>query len=159
MTTNRSLLAFGAGVIALVVVTLVVVLLTDEGSTPFPSDAPEAALQAYIGALEDGDFDRAYGAFSSDVRSTVSREAFTREADLRDSGSERPDTRYLVSATNVEGDTALVTITVEEFYEDGLGGSTNRYDQDVHLVREDGAWYISEPLVWLESAPYLEQIP
>ena len=159
MTANRSLLAIGAGVIALVVVTLAVVLLTDERSTPFPADAPEAALQGYIGALEDGDIDHAYGAFSNEVRSRVSREAFAREVDLRVNGNERPDTRYLVSATNVEGDTALVTITVEEFYEDGLGGSTNRYDQEVHLVREDGAWYISEPLVWLESAPYLEQIP
>ena len=52
-----------------------------------------------------------------------------------------------------------MTITVEEFYEDGLGGSTNRYDREIHLVREDGAWYIDEPLVWLESAPYLEQLP
>ena len=52
-----------------------------------------------------------------------------------------------------------MTITVEEFYADGLGGSTNRYDHEIHLVREDGAWYIAEPLVWLEPAPYLEQIP
>ena len=49
MTANRSLLAIGAGVIALVVVTLAVVLLTDERSSPFPADAPEAALQGYIG--------------------------------------------------------------------------------------------------------------
>jgi len=159
MTANRSLLAIGAGVIALVVVTMAVVLLTDDGSAAFPSDAPEAALQAYIGALERGDADGAYRAFSSQVRSTVSRDAFAREVDLRASGSERPDTRYLVSATHVEGDTARVTITVEEFYADGLGGSTNRYDHEIHLVREDGAWYIAEPLVWLEPAPYLEQIP
>ena len=160
MTANRSLLAIGAGVIALVVVTLAVVLLTDDGGqTSFPSDSPEAALQGYLAALEDDDVDAAYAAFSSDVQSRVSHDAFEREVDLRRSPDEPPDTRYLVASTSLDGDTAQVTITVEEFYEDGLGGSTNRYDREIHLIREDGAWHIDEPLVWLESAPYLEQLP
>ena len=93
------------------------------------------------------------------MQSTVSHDAFEREVDLRRSPDEPPDTRYLVASTSVDGDTAQVTITVEEFYEDGLGGSTNRYDREIHLIREDGAWHIDEPLVWLESAPYLEQLP
>jgi hypothetical protein len=64
-----------------------------------------------------------------------------------------------VTDTNVDGDSARLIVTVEEFYEDGLGGSTNRYDHEIHLVREGGAWRIDEPLVWLESAPYLESNP
>jgi len=159
MTANRSLLAIGAGVIALVIVTLAVVLLTDDGDgTSFAPDSPEAALEAYITALEDGNVDAAYAMFSDGVRSRVSADAFEREVGLRDTGTpDGPDTRYLVTATNVDGETALVTVTVEEFYGDGLNGSTNRYDHEIHLVREDGAWHIYEPLVWLESAPYLEQ--
>ncbi|HEX5038702.1 MAG TPA: hypothetical protein VFW95_01025 [Candidatus Limnocylindria bacterium] len=160
MTANRTLLAIGAGVIALVVVTLAVVLLTDDGGrTSFAPDSPEAALQAYLAALEDEDVDVAYAAFSDDVRSRVNADAFEREVGLRDAGSsDGPDTRYLVTASNVDGDTALVTVTVEEFYGDGLNGSTNRYDHEIHLVREEGAWHIDEPLVWLESAPYLEEV-
>ena len=105
MTANRSLLAIGAGVIALVVVTLAVVLLTDDAArTSFPSDSPEAALQAYLAALEDDDVDEAYAAFSSDVRSRVSRDAFEREFELREarrsgptpatSSPRRPSTRH-----------------------------------------------------------------
>jgi hypothetical protein len=159
MTGNKSLLAIGAGVIALVVVTLAVVLLTDDGeSVSFGSDAPEAALQSYLTALEDGDADAAFAAFSSDVRSTVDPDAFAREVDLRETEAGRPDTRYLVSATNVEGDTARVTVTIQEFYGEGLDGSTSSYDREIRLIREDGGWHIDEPLVWLEPAPYLEQL-
>jgi hypothetical protein len=161
MTANRSLLVIGAGVIGLVLVTLAVVLLTDDGDrASFDPDSPEAALQSYLGALEDGDADAAYAIFSEDVRSRVTGEAFEREVDLRDTGTPgRPDARYLVTDTNVDGDSARLIVTVEEFYEDGLGGSTNRYDHEIHLVREGGAWRIDEPLVWLESAPYLESNP
>ena len=159
MTANRSLLAIGGGVVALVVVTLAVVLLTDSGGpTSFGPDSPEAALQAYIAALEDGNTDAAYAAFSSDVRSRVSSQALERELDIRDGGG-RPDTRYLLTAASVDGATARVTVTAEEFYEDGLGGSTNRNDYEIRLIREDGAWHIDEPLVWFEPAPYLEQLP
>ena len=159
MTAYRSLLAIGAGVIALVIVTLAAVLLTDsDDGTSFAPDSPESALQAYLAALQDGDVDAAYAIFSNEVRSRVSADAFEREVRLRDTGTpDGPDTRYLVTATNVDGDTALVTVTVEEFYGDGLNGSTNRYDHEIHLVREHGAWHIDEPLVWLESAPYLEE--
>lgn len=159
MTAYRSLLAIGAGVIALVIVTLAAVLLTDsDDGTSFAPDSPESALQAYLAALQDGDVDAAYAIFSNEVRSRVSADAFEREVRLRDTGTpDGPDTRYLVTATNVDGDTALVTVTVEEFYGDGLNGSTNRYDHEIHLARENGAWHIDEPLVWLESAPYLEQ--
>src|SRR5262245_6707554 len=122
MTGNRSLIAIGAGVIALVVVTLAVVLLTDDGgATNFPSDSPEAALQGYLGALEAGDVDAAFAAFSPDVRSSVDPAAFEREVESRpNAGAGGPDRRYLVTATSVEGDAAQVTVTVEEFYdEDG----------------------------------------
>jgi hypothetical protein len=160
MTSHRSLLAIGAGVVALVLVTLAVVLLTDDRTrTSFPEGSPEAALQGYLDALDAGDVEAAYAAFSSEVRSRMSQEAFAREVETRGTGAERPDTRYLVTATTVDGDTARVTITVEEFYEDGLGGSTNRYDREIRLVREGDAWHIDEPLVWLESAPYLEELP
>ena len=59
----------------------------------------------------------------------------------------------LFERTTGGGDAVTVSLTVEEFSGDGLNGSTYRSSRDIRLVRENGAWRIDEPLVWLDPAP------
>lgn len=157
-SANRSLLIIAGGVVLLVVLTVAAVLLAgNRAATDYPADSAEGTLQRYLAAYEDGDAAAAHAFFSSDVRERMDLDAYERAID-ESRGMYAPDIsrRVLFDRRTGEGDTARLQLTIEEFYGDGLDGSTMRSSREVRLVREDGAWRIDEPLVWLDPAPILE---
>jgi hypothetical protein len=152
-SSSRSLLYVALGVVALAVVTIVVVLLAgNREAAEFPTDSPEAALQAYLAAYEGGDLDAAHAYFSADVRERMDREAYQQAVDSWGVGTE-PDRTVLFDSTTGSGDRVELHLIVEEFYGDGLSGDTYRSPHDVRLVREDGEWRIDQALIWLDPAP------
>ena len=152
-SSSRSLLYVALGIVALAVVTIGVVLLAgDREAAEFPADSPEAVLQAYLAAYEGGDLDSAHAYFSADVRDRMDREAYQQAVDSWGVGTE-PDRTVLFDSTTGSGDRVELHLFVEEFYGDGLSGSTYRSPRDVRLVREDGAWRIDQALIWLDPAP------
>ncbi|HET9878861.1 MAG TPA: hypothetical protein VFQ81_06115 [Candidatus Limnocylindria bacterium] len=152
---NRTLLAIGAAVIGLVIITVAVVLAAgNRGPVAYPADSPEGVLQAYLTAVEDGDAAGAHAYFSAEVRERMDLDAF--EAALEDHARYAPESsrRVLFDRRDGEGDHVRLHLVVEEFYGDGLEGSTNRTSREIRLVREDGTWRIDEPLAWLDPASF-----
>jgi hypothetical protein len=154
---DRTILVIGGGVLALVVLAAAVVLLVG-GREPvsYPADSPEGVLQRYLAAFEAGDLDEAHGYFSSAVREEMDLEAFERTA--RDYGLYPSQTsrRILFDRSEIEGDTARVHLTVEEFYGGGPfgAGETYRSPRVIALAREDGAWRIDEALIGLDQGVF-----
>lgn len=154
---DRTLLAIGLGILGLVVVATVLVLaLGSQEPTQFAEDTPEGAVQRYLAAFDDGDYEAAHAYFSTDVREQMDAEEFERA--IRDYGFYPADTsrRVLFDESEIDGSEATVRLVVEEFYGSGPfgGGDTFRSERDVHLVNEDGSWRIDEALVGLEPAPF-----
>ena len=151
---NRTLLAIGAAVIGLVIITVAVVLVAgSRGPASYPAGSPEGVLQAYLTAVGDGDVAGAHAYFSAEVRERMDLDAF--EAAIDDHARYAPQSsrRVLFDRRSGEGDHVRLHLVVEEFYGDGLQGSTNRTPREIRLVREDGTWRIDEPLAWLDPAP------
>lgn len=153
----RSLLLFGVGILALVVVAAAAVLLLGSREpTTFPADSPEGVVQRHLAAFEDGDFEAAHALFSADVQAEMDLEAYERTA--REYGGYLGNTsrRILFDRTDEAGDVARVHLTVEEYYGGGPfgGGETYRSPREIRLVREGGSWRIDDPLIGLEPAPF-----
>lgn len=154
---DRSLLIIGAGVLALAVITVAVVLLAgDRRTADYPADVPEGALQRYLAAYEAGDLEAAYAFFSERVRQRMSLDDYQRSTGFMAPPMEGASRRVLFDRRSGEGDRVQLHLTIEEFYPDGIDGSTQRSPRQVPLVREGGAWRIDEALVWLDVAPMLE---
>jgi hypothetical protein len=84
----------------------------------------------------------------------MDREAYERTVAMYDPGiGGDPTRRALFDGRLGEGDSIRLQVTVEEIYGDGLSASSNRYQREVRMVRENGGWRIDEPLVWLEPSP------
>lgn len=157
-TPDRSLLVIGCGVVILVVVAVIaVVLLGSRDAQPFAADTPEGVVQRHLAAVEDEDYETAWGYLSAAVRSDMSMDEYRRAA--QDYGSYRVGSRrVLFDRSEVDGDRARVWLTVEEYYDGGpfSGANTYRSPREIALVREDGKWQIDDPLIGLEPMPGVE---
>ena len=154
MTSNRSLLVVGAIVVALSVTAIVAAVAVGDRTAPvYAVDTPEGTLQRYLAAWDDEDLPAAHAYFSSNVRRAMDLRAFERARDSWEEYSTNDAQRVLFESSRIDGDEATVVLAVEQFSGEGLDGSAYRYERQVRLVREDGAWRIDEPLVWLDPAP------
>lgn len=155
---DRSLLVIGGGIAVLVVVTVIaVVLLGSREAASFSADTPEGVVQRHLAAVEEEDYETAWGYLSADTQSELSLDEYRRAA--RDHGYYVGGSRrVLFDRSEVDGDRARVWLTVEEYYDGGpFGGATTyRSPREIALVREDGQWRIDDPLIGLEPMPGLE---
>jgi len=153
-SSNRSVVYVAVGVVVLTVVTILVVLLAgDRRAAEFAPDSPEAALQRYLAAYEEGDLEGAHAHFSKNVRERMDLDAYQRAVDSMGGIGGDPNRSVLFDRTSGTDDRVDLHLIVEEFYGDGLSGDTYRSPRDIRLVREDGEWRIDEPLIWLDPAP------
>ena len=158
-TSDRSLLFIALGIVLIVALTVVVVVLAgDREAAEFPADSPEGAVQRYLAAFDEDDYETAYSFFSEEVRGEVDLDEYERMVRSYGAYGDQTSRRVLFDQVSGEGDRVRVHLTVEEFYGGGGlgGGDTYRSPREVLMVREDGAWHIDEPLVWLDPAPFGE---
>jgi hypothetical protein len=145
---DRFLLAIVAGTIVLVVVAILAVFLFGRWRTAPPADpdSPAGVVQSYVEAVRSGEIERS--------RTLLTREART-QAEARDrqnaypSSTPRTDNLRIVVQTVSTTDThAEVKVTLSRFYarSDPFSSGTSRYDLTVRLIREDGAWRITQPI-------------
>ena len=161
MSSNRSLLAIVAGILALVTVTVIVVLVAGEPRPQeFPPDSAEAAVQGYLGAWDDRDIPAAYSFLSEQVRASTRLGDYQRAADdflayqMPPGGGERG---ISIGDAYDDGNQVIVPVTVEELYGDGLNQTINRSTRFVPMVRDTDGWRIDEPLVWLDKT-YIDPV-
>jgi hypothetical protein len=143
---DRFLLAIVAGTILLVVASIVVVFLLGRARSVPPADpnSPAGVVHAYIEAARAGDVQRARSYLTREVRAQV--EARDRLDSYRSSRDD--NARIVVETVTMSDTTAEVKVTISRFYarSDPFSSSTSHYDVTVKLIREDGAWRISQPL-------------
>lgn len=154
MSSNRSLFLIGGGIAGLSIVAVLVVMLAgDRESAEFADDTPEAALQGYLAAFDEGDLEAAHAYFSDEVRDQMDLAAFQRAVNAERGFSNEGTRRALFDGRSGEGDSVRLEMTVEQFSGQGLGASSYRYQAEVPMVREGGAWRIDAPILWIDPAP------
>jgi hypothetical protein len=153
----RGLIAIGVGIGVVAILAVVAVgLSAARDPDQFPADSPQAALQAYLRAFDDQDYEAAYASFSSDVQRQMSLEDFERAAtDYHLYATESRRVLYdgIDQVETDGGERARLRLTVEVSYGDVLFADRYSYPTEVHMVREDGAWRIDQALVHLDPAP------
>ena len=159
---GRQILLIGAGLAALIVITVIAVLVAGSRTASFPEDSPERALQGYLEAFESGDYETAYGFFSAEAQGEMSAEEFEDQVEFY--GHEvSPSTERRIRVervTETDGGVRL-HLVVEEFYGDGLGSSDYSFERDVRMTREGGEWKIDEPMFGLDPHSFheFEEVP
>ena len=153
----RGLVAIGVGIGVVAILAVVAVgLSAARDPDQFPPDSPQAALQAYLAAFEDEDYEAAYAFFSADVQRQMSLEEFERapiDYNLYATGSRRVLYDGIDQVQTDGDERATLRLTVEVSYGDVLFADRYSYPTEVPMVREDGAWRIDQALVHLDPAP------
>jgi len=140
---ERTVLAIGGGVLALVVLT-VVLALTFGSADPasFEPGSPEAALQDYARALRDVDRAAALALLTNDARAQVEQDQYFPSSYC--GGSD--DRRVRVDHTEIAGNHATIYVTVQESSSSVFDFDQYEYQQTVPMLREDGAnWKVDQP--------------
>jgi hypothetical protein len=143
---DRFLLAIVAGTILLVVVSVVAVLLFGRARATPPPDpnSPAGVVYAYVDSVRAGEIEKARGYLTRAARAEA--EARDRQNTYRPSRED--NVRIVVDTVAMSDTSAEVKVTISRFYarSDPFSSSTSHYDTTVRLVREDGAWRISQPV-------------
>ncbi|TMB56871.1 MAG: ester cyclase [Chloroflexi bacterium] len=156
MSSTRSILFIGAGILALVVLSVVVVLLVRRGPTTFPAGSPQAAMADYLTAWDDDDIEAAYSFLSDGVHEQVSLADYQQAVDQY-GGYNQPNHQVTIDRVDGSGDSVTLRLTVEEFYGDGLSANVSRSPRSVRMVHQPDGWKIDEQLVWLDPGPFIQK--
>jgi hypothetical protein len=143
---DRFLLAIVAGTILLVIVSILVVFLYGRSRTAPPVDpnSPAGVVQAYVEATRNGEIEKARGYLTREARAQVEQ----RDRQNTYSPPTDDNVRIVIETATVTDTTAEVKVSISHFYarSDPFSSSNYHRDTSVRLVREDGAWRISQPL-------------
>ena len=157
MTSNRSLIWIGAGILALVVLGGAVVLLAEgRQDETFAPDSPQAAIQEYLAAWEAGNYEGAYAFFSSEVQADTSLDDYESESRSYAVGAGYGSRAAFIDEVEGDDQRVIVHLTVEEFYGGGPGTETFRSPRQVRMVHEADGWKIDDPLIWLDPTQFGE---
>jgi len=139
----------GAG--ALLVASIVVGVIEDDHE--FEPGSPEAAVQAFLRAVDSEDLESAYGLLSDALREQCSLEDFAGGPRrlIRDFGNQR----LVLENTSTVGDTVYVDVSVTEFQGGDLFGSHYSFEQRYALRLSDGQWWFTQyPWPFFPCGPF-----
>ncbi len=143
MKTDRFLLGILIGIGVLAVAALGVFLVRQSLQAYGPEDTPAGVVNNYILATSRGDYERAYAYLANPGNQGLPTLAAFQASFL----NLRPgftDTSVLVGETTTLGDQASVSLTIIEGGGSGPFGSPYRRQDVATLVRQGGAWKISQ---------------
>ncbi len=136
MKEDRFLIGIIIAVALLVVTSLVVFFVQKDDLSYIPDKTPEGVVHNYILALQQGDFEKAYG-YLAEKEDKPSYERFQQDIVANQTGMR--DTGIQINDVSILKDTAQVELTVIE----NSGGpflSEYRYTETALLVEEEGNW-------------------
>jgi hypothetical protein len=154
MSSNRSILLIGAGILALVVASVIVVLVVRRGPQTFPAGSPQAALSEYLAAWDDYDIEAAYRLLSQSARDRVTYSEYLSAANSY-RGYNQTARDVTIDRVTGSGDLVTIQVTVEDFYGDGLSADVSRSPRSVPMIHESDGWKIDDTLVWLDPGPFV----
>lgn len=141
---HRTALCATLGAIAVAMVAAVALIVIDgRPQVAYPPDSPEAALQRYLDAWEQGDVDRAWSALSTRAQSFLRYPTFqSSQAWLGDEAIRV----WIRQSRSDEPDRVVLELTLEHSSDSPLGPRRDRLDRRVTLVREGDTWLIDTTL-------------
>ncbi len=139
---NNYWLIGGAAVLGLLLIASVVAAVM-QNETEFTPGSPEAAIQAYLRALDEDDLQAAYDSLSSELQERCSIEDMFGG---RDSEWWRlDDSRITLADTRTVGDTTFVTVRIAQFRHGGpFDSSEYAFDEKFALKQFGEPWKFSE---------------
>jgi hypothetical protein len=158
-SSGRWLAGITVSVVVLAIIAVVVTLVAGSGDPPeLPDGSPEAVVQDFILAVDNGEYQAAYELLHPFVRTNCPISEFRRYIEPG------RDSEFRVSLRSVEevGNEAHVTVDVTSFYGNPpFDFSESTQTSTFVLVQEDGAWLISEAPPWpFSNCPYYpERLP
>jgi len=146
--TDKFLIAIVVGVVILVGVVVTIALLRPGQPGYQLDDAPEGVAYNYLLALQQADYERAYGYLPPTLPGyPADSEAFERDVSNNrwSFGYYDDDVSLAVEGVNVTGDKAKAVVRRTVFHRGGLFDS-GQYSStfDMTLRRQDGAWKITD---------------
>ena len=140
---NYWLIGGGAILGILIVASIVVAILQKEAE--FAPGSPEAAIQAYLRALDEADFQGVHDALSPELQDRCSIEDMFGGRYPTQRRSRLEDKRITLDGARTLDETTFVTIRISELRSDGLfGPSGYDYDETFALKQFDRQWKFSE---------------
>lgn len=141
----NSTVVIAVGIVILVVVATAIVLFAGGGqATTYPAGSPEAALQTYLRAWYDEDYETAYSYFSTPVRARMTFDEFSSNR----FGNSSDGQTVTIDRVTGDGDRRTLFLTVDQYY--GPGSSYSR-DVSVRMVLEAGSWRINDALAGVDE--------
>ena len=133
----------GAGVLLGAVVVASIVLELFDEPTEFPDNSPERAVQLYLEASNEGNYQRVHKTFIRSLRDSCSQQDL-----LRTSTYEREplrDSRVTLERTDITDDSVLLSARVTRAgSNDFFAISEYSFKRVFTLKQEDGEWRFSE---------------
>jgi hypothetical protein len=154
MSSNRTILFIGAGILALVLASVIVVLVVRRGPQTFPAGSPQAALSEYLAAWDDYNIKAAYELLSQSARGRVTYTEYLSAANSYQ-GYNQTARDVTIDRVTGSGDLVTIQVTVEQFYGDGLSADVSRSPRSVPMIRESDGWKIDDTLIWLDPGPFV----
>lgn len=141
MKQDRFLIGIIAGIALVAALALILFFVRqDDGSTYPPDDTPEGVVAAYVMALQNEDWDRAYAYLAeAENKPDLARfrqAVFTEMPNLPNAGVE-------IRSTQIDGDRATVNLVVANIG-GGLFADIYRNPGVAVLERQDGQWKLLE---------------
>jgi hypothetical protein len=154
-STDKFLIGLVSGIVLLVVVAFAVALLRPR-PTYQPEDTPDGVVHNYLFALQEENYDRAYGYLSPTIKGYPdSTDAFIEDIHIYDFLYRSDESvTFEVESARVADDRAVVIVRETTFYGRGLFNNNEFTSSfDVILVRDagSGAWkIISSDSYWVD---------
>lgn len=127
----------------LIVASIVVSMLQKEAE--FAPGSPEAAVQAYLRALDEDDFQAVHDALSPELRERCSVKDMFGGRYVGQRRSALEDKRITLEGARKLDDITFVTVRIVELHSDGLFGPSGfDYDETFALEQFDGQWKFSQ---------------
>ena len=148
---NNYWLIGGAAVLGILIVASIVVAILQK-EAEFAPGSPESAVQAYLRALDEDDFQAVHDALSPELREKCSIEAMFGDIDIH---SWRPeDKRITLEGARTLNDITFVEIRIVELRGGGpFGPSRHAFETTFALQQFDGEWKLSQnPLPYFRCA-------
>jgi len=151
---TRGWLIGGAAFLLLLLVVAVVVALVEKEKS-FDDGTPEATVQRFLSAVEDEEFQLAYGFLSQELSEDCTFDQFFSRTGGPGAGLLRYE-RISLKQTKIQGERAFVTVRITNFRGSGpFGTSESSHEQTFILSRQDDGWRFSlYPWPFFQCGPY-----
>ncbi len=145
-SSDKLLVIMVAGIAGFIVIGVVALFFVgNRGEAVFAPGSPEAVTQNYLKALEDQDWEEAYGYLSESVKSSRVRDSYIQR---KGAGhvDEDANRRIVLERSEVTGTEAKITISISTFRSSGPMETSDYTSRiDFRLQKEGDYWKITAP--------------